>query len=144
MLPRCWGSATRPCSIRCGNSTWIRRGDNVLVLRHRWHHRLEKPRIPIPPLCLPTSRKAVTVRSEDSLCRRRKFVGLGETIDLANPSPVCRGTLYLFTLGGLSGIFKNKDRYSRGGGLEDDRTPNGTPVRPFSSRNHSHTGRGHP
>jgi len=65
-----------------------------------------KSRIPIPPILLPISKKAVTVRSEDSLRRRRTFVGLGETIDLANPSPVYRSTLYLFTLGGLSVIFK--------------------------------------
>ena len=58
------------------------------------------------PILLPISRKAVTVRCEGSLPSRRKFVGLGETIDLANPSPVYHRTLYLFTLGGLSGIFK--------------------------------------
>src|SRR5712691_5718521 len=68
--------------------------------------RLEKPRIPIAPFCLPISRKAVTVRCEGSLPSRRKFVGLGQTIDLTNQSPVYHRTLYLFTLGGLSGIFK--------------------------------------
>jgi len=68
--------------------------------------RLENPKDSHSSIQLPISRKAVTVRSEDSLYRRSKFVGLGETIDLANPSPVCRRTLYLFTLGGLSEIFK--------------------------------------